>query len=80
MSDPPPRPPRRPVTTADLDACEERLEVHTSVFVDERLYATEQRLLSGLRAGLGRQTRVLLLALAVVFATLAVLIIAAPVP
>ncbi|MFN2607023.1 MAG: hypothetical protein ABR511_03870 [Acidimicrobiales bacterium] len=61
-------------TTADLEACQERMEVNLSVFVDERLHAAEQRLL----AALGRQTRLFLVAVALAVALLAVVVLAAP--
>lgn len=71
MADPPPP---RPATAEDLAACEERLSVYTSVFIDERLHATERRLL----ARLDSQTRLLLLALAAVAAVVALVLVAAP--
>jgi len=71
MADPPPS---RPATADDLAACEERLSVYTSVFFDERLHATERRLL----ARLDSQTRLLLVALAGIAVVLALVLLAAP--
>jgi hypothetical protein len=64
----PPREPPELATRAHLDALEERLEVHLSVFLDERLVATEARLLTTLRTQLAAQTRTLATVLAAVVA------------
>ena len=69
----PPHEPPEPATRSDLDALEERLEVHLAVYVDERLMATEARLSRTLGAQLAAQTRTLVVAGAIGLATAAVM-------
>ena len=74
MTQPPPQDPADLATKLDLDALEEHLEVHLSVFVDERLTGTERRLMAAFQAELDTHLRAV--AAAIVGAVLAAVIVA----
>jgi hypothetical protein len=76
-----PREPPEPATTHDIEALEERLEVHLTVYVDERLVATETRLSRVVAAQLAAQTRTLVVtALAILAAAMAALTVVRHLP
>jgi hypothetical protein len=77
----PPREPPEPAARADLEALEETLEVHLTVYVDERLVATETRLSRVVAAQLAAQTRTLVVtALAILAAAMAALTVVRHLP
>jgi len=74
----PPPSQSEPATRQDLEVVAEQLEVHLSVFVDERLTGTERKLAAAVNSEMRAYAHTILLALLVGVLAISALIVVVP--